>query len=147
MEILENRIIHYEENIFYLKLQLNDIKKIENLTLNLELFRKKIEADMTFIFETSQKLYENLLQNDKLIIKNEQIHSILTLKCLYNQTCNVLINKGVLKESDITSYLDQNINDINVINSTYLDSEVNNEDITTNEELNILFMDEDSDEE
>lgn len=147
MEFLENRIIQYEENIFYLKLLLNNIKKIEKINLNIELFNKKIKEDMSFIYDTAQGLYNNLLKNDKLIIKNEQIHSILTLKCLYNQTCDLLVKKGFLNKSDVEDLIIQNKKDIDVINNSYLDSEHNKEDITTNEELNILFMDEGSDEE
>lgn len=147
MEILENRIIHYEDNIFYLKLLLNNLKKIEKLNVNLELFQSKLKDDMSYIYTTCQMLYSSLLKNDKLIIKNEQIHSILTLKCLYNQISKMLISKNLINENDLIEYIDQNNKDITTINNKYLDTEENKEDITTNEELNILFMDDDIKEE
>lgn len=142
MEKFINKIIQYEENIFYLKLQLNNIKRSHLLNINRELFHKKIKDDLIFIDKTVQILYHHLLKNDKLITKDEQLHSIMNLKTLFLKECNTLISSSSIKESDFIVLMDTNKKDIDYINEilSVFVSELNREDLTTNEELNILFM-------
>ncbi len=143
MEKYINTIIQYEENIFYLKLCLNNIKKINNLSINRELFQKKIKDDLIFIQKCIEILYQHLMQNDKLITKNEQLHSLHNLMLLYIEEVEILIKRQFIKKShfeDITFLNKKNIETISqILNS--INSDINKEDLTTNEELNILLMD------
>lgn len=143
MENFINKIIQYEENIFYLKILLNNIKKSHVLNINTELFHLKIKNDMIFIDKTTQILFEHLQKSDKLITKDEQMHSILELKQLYLKECSNLIANGLLREEDFSNSISNNRKDIDIINDVLfkLERNLNKEDLTTNEELNILFMD------
>lgn len=145
MENITNKLIQYEENIFYLKLTLNNIKKARLLNINRELFQNKIKEDLNFIFKCSTVLYDHLQKNSKILILNEQLHSIQGLKCLFNSEVNSLIKLGFLKESDFSEQVELNCRDISNISDRILElnGDSNNEDITTNEELNILLMEED----
>ena len=145
MENLKNEIIQYEENLFYLKLLLNNIAQTDKLNINTELFHLKIKEDLIFIDKTAKILYDHLLKNSKLLTKNEHLHSIMELKQLYNNLCLLLINKSIIKESDFFDSIDNNNSDIETINEILfkVNSEKIREDLTTNEELNILFMDND----
>lgn len=148
MEKLINNIIHYEENIFYLKLYLNNIRKIESLNINGELFQKKIKDDLIFIDKTGKILMEHLFSNDKLLKKNDHFHSLSTLKKVFITEIETLISKNFVKSGDFSEIVKQNLKDIEVIDNL-LDqlNKDSSEDLTTNEELNILFMDDNKDDE
>lgn len=147
MEKIINSIIQYEENIFYLKLLLNNIKKAHLLNINRELFQTKIKSDLIFINKTSAILFEHLLANQKLITKDEQLHSIHGLKDLFIKEINNLINNNFIRQQDFTEIIQTNKSDLNKIEEILdkINRELNNEDLTTNEELNILFMEDNSD--
>lgn len=143
MEKFINTNIQYEENIFYLKLILNNLKKAALLNLNKELFKKKIKEDLMFIKKCSNILYDRLLKNSKLITRDKLLHDILNLKNLYIETIYELDNKDLISKSDFTDDIGIFESDISHINSLLADQSKNDlkEDLTTNEELNILFMD------
>lgn len=148
MEKFINNMIQYEENIFYLKLSLNNIKKAHLLNINRELFQKKIKDDLIFIHKTSQVLLEHLLENQKLITKDEHLHSIHNLKDLYIIEINSLIKNKFIKRNDFSDIIETNRMDMNKIEEILekINKELNKEDLTTNEELNILFMEDNMDE-
>ncbi|MGL1892139.1 MAG: hypothetical protein OCD02_10970 [Spirochaetaceae bacterium] len=143
MENITNTLIQYEENIFYLKLSLNNIKKAQLLNINRELFQNKIKQDLAFIQKCTNVLYEHLQKNSKFITMNEQLHSIQSLKKLFNREVNSLIKSGFIKKSDFIEQLEINNFDIEKISDkiSEIADDVNKEDLTTNEELNILLMD------
>ncbi|QEN06112.1 hypothetical protein EW093_15935 [Thiospirochaeta perfilievii] len=142
MEKLTNSLIRYEENIFYLKLTINNITKARFLNINMELFQKKLKDDLIFIYKTSNILFEHLLTNKKLITKDEQLHSMLGLKNLFIDEIKELSKRDFIKQEDFSEIIQTNKEDINkierVLDEIY--KEINKEDLTTNEELNILFM-------
>lgn len=142
MEKFINSIIQYEENIFYLKLLLNNIKKVHLVNINRELFQTKIKDDLIFINKTSGILFEHLLSNKKLITKDEQLHSIHGLKDLFIQEITNLINNDFIKKDDFIDIILSNKKDLTKIEEILdkINRELNKEDLTTNEELNILFM-------
>lgn len=143
MEKFTNTNIQYEENIFYLKLTLNNIKKAPLLNVNRELFQKKIKDELLFIKKCCKVLFEKLIKNSKLITRDKLLHDILNLKNLYIETIRELDSRNYIKISEFSDYLDQYQKDIKYINSLLLDQDQieSKEDLTTNEELNILFMD------
>lgn len=145
MEKFVNTNIQYEENIFYLKLALNSIKKAPLLNINKELFQKKIKDDLLFIKKCTKILYDKLLGNTKLITRDKLLHDILNLKDLYVQILNDLNKAGYIKINDFQESLNKNKEDINYINSILINHTQNDhkEDLTTNEELNILLMEND----
>ena len=147
MDKYTNTIIQYEENIFYLKLCLNTIKKSNSISINRELFQQKIKDDLIFIQKCIEILYEHLTNNHKLITKNEQLHSIHSLMQMYNTETELLVAKHLLNKAEFIDILLQNRNYIEKISYTLskIEMDDNREDLTTNEELNILFMDEGSD--
>ena len=142
MENLINKIIHYEENIFYLKILVNNIKKSLIININTELFHLKIKEDLLFIDKTTKILFEHLLKNKKLLSKDEHLHSIMELKKIYVNQCIALIEKNFIKESDFIDSISNNNKDIETINELLfkLEQDLTREDLTTNEELNFLFM-------
>lgn len=143
MEKFNKHSIQYEDNIFYLKTSLSNLKKASLLNINKELFHKRIKEELLFIEKCSNILYENLLNNKKLIIRNKLLHDILTLKSLFNLTITTLINADLIKSIEFQETLKSNSSDISYIDSL-LDKGLNSEykeDLTTNEELNILFTD------
>lgn len=144
MENFINKIIQYEENIFYLKMMLNNIKKSHYLNINNELFNLKIKNDLLFIDKTNKILFEHLVKNDKLITKDEHLHSILELKRQFLSECTTLIKKGLIRDEDFSLLMLNNKKDIEIISGLLFSTQkdLNREDLTTNEELNILFMDE-----
>ncbi|OQY40557.1 MAG: hypothetical protein B6229_01440 [Spirochaetaceae bacterium 4572_7] len=143
MEKYNNSSIQYEDNIFYLKISLINLKKASLLSINRELFQKKVKEDLLFIEKCSEILYEKLLQNNKLITRNKLLHDILTLKSLFNLTTATLISANFIKKIEFQDILNSNSSDISYI-SGLLDKEFDSEykeDLITNEELNILFTD------
>jgi len=141
METITNNIIHYEEDIFYLKLFLNNLSKANLLNINHELFNSKIKQDIEFIHKSAKIIYEHLLQNNKLITKHEQLHSILTLKVLFINEIKLLNNKQYININDFLTIVEDNNKDISNIEKilSNLHDNNNKEDLTTNEELNILM--------
>lgn len=139
-----NKIINYEENIFFLKLCLTNLSRVRTINLNEELFKGKIKQDMIFIFKTIQVLKSHLIKNEKLITKDDQIHSLIKLQILYNKTCNDLLIQNILQDSEFLNYIQKNKDDSSYLNDLIsTNNQLNSkEDITTNEELNILFMEE-----
>ncbi|MBN2618584.1 MAG: hypothetical protein JXR64_09780 [Spirochaetales bacterium] len=99
---------------------------------------------MIFIFKTIQVLKSHLIKNEKLITKDDQIHSLIKLQILYNKTCNDLLIQNILQDSEFLNYIQKNKDDSSYLNDLIsTNNQLNSkEDITTNEELNILFMEE-----
>lgn len=72
--------IHYEEDLFYLNLQMKGLREGLQLTIDPDYFQDKILADLRFVDATLDKILSTLKENPNLIRRAEYLYNLVKVE-------------------------------------------------------------------
>jgi len=92
--------IHYEEDLFYLTLQMKWLREGLKLTIDAEYFQDKFLADMRFVDETLDRLLATLKENPNLIRRAEYLYNLVKVQGIYLElVADLLEGTGDIREA------------------------------------------------
>ncbi|GHV91499.1 hypothetical protein AGMMS50268_20020 [Spirochaetia bacterium] len=87
-----NKRINFEDNIFILGIRIRMIRDLLVLDTDPELFLAKTIEDVDFIDHTLEDLLKNLIENERLLERNEAFDSIYDLEWDFSQALSDFFN-------------------------------------------------------
>jgi len=78
-----NEKVNYEENLFYISMNIKKIQQSFELNISPEYFHERQAEDIIFIFHTLQKILRELTNNNFLINRNQYLYSMLKVQDRY----------------------------------------------------------------
>ncbi|GHV64969.1 hypothetical protein AGMMS49587_18410 [Spirochaetia bacterium] len=87
-----NKRINFEDNIFILNARTRMIRDLLLLDTDPELFFEKTIDDINFIDNTLEIILKNLIENERLLDRNESFDSIFDLEWEFSQALSDLFN-------------------------------------------------------
>jgi hypothetical protein len=87
-----NKRINFEDNIFILNARTRMIRDLLILDTDLELFLEKTIEDIDFIDHTLEIILNNIVENERLLDRNEAFDSIFDLEWEFSQALSDLFN-------------------------------------------------------
>jgi disulfide oxidoreductase YuzD len=92
--------IHYEEDLFYLSLQMKGLREGLRLTVDADYFQDKFLADLRFVDTTLDKVLATLKENPNLIRRAEYLYNLVKVEGAYLELLSdVLEGTGDLREA------------------------------------------------
>lgn len=145
--------IHYEEDLFYLSLQMRGLREGLRLTIDADYFQDKFLGDLRFIDETLDKVLQTLKENPNLIRRAEYLYNLVKVEAAFLELLtDVLEGTGDLREA-LAAYRNEFLRrresheaDIHEIRTLLrlVSQEEEREDVITPDELSLLTrLDED----
>ena len=146
--------IHYEEDLFYLSLQMRGLREGLRLTIDADYFQDKFLADLRFIGQTLDKVLQTLKENPNLIRRAEYLYNLVKVEGAFLELLSDLLEgTGDLREG-LTAYRNEFLrsresheSDIHEIRTLLrlVSQEDEREDVITPDELSLLTrLDEDA---
>jgi len=103
-----NKRVNFEDNIFILLLRIRMIRDIITLDADPELFLEKILDDISFTDQSLKILLDYLLENSRLIERDELLDHFSEVEGQYEQVIQDLLNhEGILSIREIPSLRDK----------------------------------------
>ena len=146
--------IHYEEDLFYLTLQMKSLREGLRLTIDAEYFQDKFLADLRFIDEVLDKILATLKDNPNLIRRAEYLYNLVKVEGSFLELLSdVLEGSGEIREA-LTPYRNEFLRrreshdaDVHEIRTLLrlVSQEEEREDVITSDELELLTRLEDED--
>ena len=139
--------IHYEEDLFFLNLQMKWLREGLQLTIDADYFQDKILADIRFIDATLDKVLSTLKENPNLIRRAEYLYNLVKVEGTFLELLSdVLSGKGEMREAlsayreDLIQRRDSHDADIQEIRTLLriVSQEDEREDVITMDELALL---------
>ncbi|GHV52605.1 hypothetical protein AGMMS49579_10130 [Spirochaetia bacterium] len=87
-----NKRINFEDNIFILNARTRVIRDLLILDTDPELFLEKTIEDIDFIDHTLEIILKNLVENERLLERNEAFDSIFDLEWKFSQALSDFFN-------------------------------------------------------
>jgi len=72
--------IHYEEDLFYLNLQMKGLREGLQLTIDPDYFQDKLLADLRFVDATLDRILSTLKENPNLIRRAEYLYNLVKVE-------------------------------------------------------------------
>jgi hypothetical protein len=92
--------IHYEEDLFYLSLQMKGLREGLRLTIDADYFQYKFLADVRFIDDTLDKVLRTLKDNPNLIHRAEYLYNLVKVEGVFMELLgDVLEGSGDIGEA------------------------------------------------
>jgi len=92
--------IHYEEDLFYLTLQMKGLREGLRLTIDADYFQDKFLADLRFVDETLDKVLATLKENPNLIRRAEYLYNLVKVQGAYLELiADLLVGTGDIREA------------------------------------------------
>lgn len=139
--------IHYEEDLFFLNLQMKWLREGLQLTVDPDYFQDKILADLRFVDATLDKILSTLKENPNLIRRAEYLYNLVKVEGSFiDLLTSVLGGTGDLQEA-LSPYRDELIQrreshdaDVQEIRTLLklVSQEDEREDVITADELTLL---------
>ena len=139
--------IHYEENLFFLNLQMKGIREGLMLSIDADYFQDKILVDLRFVDATLDRIYSTLKENLSLIHRAEYLYQLVKAEGSFLEVLgDVIKGPGEIREA-LSPYReeflqrqashDSNIHEIRTL-LRLVSQEEEREDVITSEELSLL---------
>lgn len=139
--------IHYEEDLFFLNLQMKWLREGLQLTVDPDYFQDKILADLRFVDATLDKILSTLKENPNLIRRAEYLYNLVKVEGSFIELLtSVLGGTGELQEA-LSPYRDELLQrreshdaDVQEIRTLLklVSQEDEREDVITADELTLL---------
>lgn len=84
--------IHYEEDLFYLNLQMKGLREGLQLTIDPDYFQDKLLADLRFVDATLDKILSTLKENPNLIRRAEYLYNLVKAEGTFLELLSALMN-------------------------------------------------------
>ncbi len=139
--------IHYEEDLFFLNLQMKWVREGLQLQVDADYFQDKILADIRFLDATLDKILSTLKENASLIHRAEYLYNLVKVEGTFLELLNdVLGGTGDIREALIpyrNEFLQRRESheaDIQEIRTLLrvVSQEEEREDVITSDELSLL---------
>jgi len=92
--------IHYEEDLFYLTLQMKGLREGLKLTIDADYFQDKFLADLRFVDGTLDKILSTLKENPNLIRRAEYLYNLVKVEAAFLELlAEVLSGTGEIQEA------------------------------------------------
>jgi len=75
--------IHYEEDLFFLTLQMKALKEGLQLTVDPEFFQDKALQDLRFVGSSLEKILKTLKEKPNLIRRSEYLYNLVKVENAY----------------------------------------------------------------
>ncbi len=145
--------IHYEEDLFYLTLQMKALREGLQLTIDAEYFQDKFLADLRFVDQSLDKLFETLKLNPNLIRRAEYLYHLVKVEGAFMELLSdVLEGSGEIRDALVpyrNEFLrareshDADVHEVRTL-LRLVTQEEEREDVITADELSLLTrLDED----
>ena len=139
--------IHYEEDLFFLNLQMKWLREGLRLTIDPDYFQDKVLADLRFVDATLDRVLSTLKENPNLIRRAEYLYNLVKVQGSFLELMNdVLEGSGEIREA-LAPYRNEFIQrreshdaDIHEIRTLLklVGQEDDREDVITTDELALL---------
>lgn len=149
--------IHYEDNLFFLTLQLKNLRESLHLSMDADFFLDKVAEDLNFIDATLGRIYSTLKENTSLIKRAEYLHTLSKVKTTYSDMLNDIRSGKFAFSAEMEGHFAklaerQAVHDRDVVEIRKLLRELtketeDKEDVITNQELEILLKPDEPEEE
>jgi len=146
--------IQYEEDLFFLNLQMKGLREGLMLMIDADYFQDKLLADLRFVDATLDKIFSTLKENRNLIHRAEYLYQLVKTEGSFLELLDdVLKGTGEIREAlapyrnEFLQRRDSHDSDIHEIRSLLqlFSQEEERDDVITSEELSLLTRpDEDS---
>ncbi|MDA3808947.1 MAG: hypothetical protein PF518_01325 [Spirochaetaceae bacterium] len=93
--------IHYENDIFYLKMYIRILSDALKLNIDSFIFAEKTLDDINFVESIIQKMYNSLIENPHLIRRADHLLSILEVKKFFITYLETLTRSGNPYSNDL----------------------------------------------
>jgi hypothetical protein len=139
--------IHYEEDLFYLSLQMRGLREGLRLTIDADYFQDKFLADLRFVAETLDKILLTLKENANLIRRAEYLYNLVKVEGAFLELVSDLLEgDGDLREalagyrSEFLKRQESHDADVQEIRALLklVSQEEEREDVITSDELSLL---------
>lgn len=104
---MAEKVIHYEDNIFFLHLQVKTLKDGIKLDLNAGFFIQKIAQDIFFYATTIDHIYRKLKSNPHLLKRSDYLKNMERLKKSFNELIDDILSKRAPLSQSFGSYADR----------------------------------------
>ncbi|MBN2532952.1 MAG: hypothetical protein JXB88_08675 [Spirochaetales bacterium] len=104
---MAEKVIHYEDNIFFLHLQVKTLKDGIKLDLNAGFFIQKIIQDIFFYANTIDHIYRKLKSNPHLLKRSDYLKNMERLKKNFNGVIDDILSKRSPLSQSFESYADR----------------------------------------
>jgi len=139
--------IHYEEDLFYLNLQMKGLREGLQLHIDADYFQDKMLADLRFVDATLDKIFSTLKENANLIRRAEYLYNLVKVEGAYLELIDdVLGGVGELREAlapyqaELLQRRESHEGDVQEIRTLLrlVSQEEEREDVITADELSLL---------
>lgn len=147
--------IHYEEDLFFLNLQMKWLREGLRLQIDSEYFQDKILADLRFVGTTLDRILGTLRENANLIRRAEYLYNLVKVEGVFLELLTEVIQgAGDIHEAlapyrnELVQRRDRHDSDIQEVRSLLriVSQDDEREDVITNDELNLLTRPDEPDE-
>lgn len=149
---MAEKVIHYEDNIFFLHLQVKTLKDGLKLDLAAGFFIQKIVQDIFFYATTIDHIYKKLKSNPHLLKRTEYLKNMQRLKKCFAELIDDILSKRAPLSQSFGSYVDRlvdisrkqedDIIEIRLILSQKKGEKIDQESIVSAEEFKYLMAQE-----
>jgi hypothetical protein len=139
--------IHYEEDLFFLNLQMKWLREGLRLQIDAEYFQDKILADLRFVGTTLDKILGTLRENPNLIRRAEYLYNLVKVEGAFLELLTEVVQgTGDIHEAlapyrnELVQRRDRHDSEIQEIRTLLriVSQDDEREDVITNDELNLL---------
>lgn len=139
--------IHYEDDLFYLNLQMKWLREGLRLQIDAEYFEDKVLADVRFIDTTLDKVLSTLKDNPNLIRRAEYLYNLVKVEASFIELLtDVIEGSGDIREAlapyrnEFLQRRESHDGDIQEIRTLLrmVSQEEEREDVITSDELTLL---------
>lgn len=141
--------IHYEDDLFFLTLQMRHLREGFQLSIDPDYFLDKILTDLQFIDATLGRIYATLRENRSLIKRAEYLHSLMKTKTTFCELLKDILNTSLPFAESVAPFFPelqarQKVHEADILEirrqlRDLSRREDNQEDLITAEELEILM--------
>jgi len=144
--------IHYEEDLFYLNLQMKWLREGLLLSIDPDYFQDKILSDLRFVDATLDKIYSTLKDNPNLIRRAEYLYNLVKVEGAFLELMAQLLNASGEMQEALAPYRSEFLQrkssheaDVDEIRTLLrlVSEEEDKEDVITADELALLTRPED----
>jgi len=102
---MAEKIINYEDNIFFIHLHIRFLKDSLKLDLNTSFFTQKIVQDIFFYASVLDDMLKKLIQNTHLLKREEHLKNIQRVKITFNELIDDILAKRFPITQSFDSYV------------------------------------------
>lgn len=144
---MQNKI-HYEDDFFFLNLQMRLLREGFQLQVDADYFLDKILEDIRFLDSSLGRLLATLKENSKLIRRADYFHNLVKTETVFTELLSDLVGNQFSFCEHLVPYHDElrarleahnnNVAEIRDLLKVLTAEDAEKEDVITQEELNLL---------